>query len=81
MVFSAVTNERPINALLAQFRIMSAIGAPLDAWETFERELVNEQEALRADPSGVDREYVEELVSVLASVGARIGALRGGRPR
>ena len=77
MVRSAVEHEHPIYALLAQFRIMSAIGAPLSAWEAFHVELEREQQALHdAGDAAVDAPYREELATVLASVREHVEALR-----
>ena len=75
MVRSTVSH--PIYALLAQFRIMSAVDAPLAAWENFQRELEREQAALKDELTAVDGQYLEELAVVIASVAERIARLRG----
>jgi len=78
MVRSTVTTEHPIYALLAQFRIMSAVDAPLDAWENFQRELEREHAALRdGEREAVDGQYLDELELVHASVAERVARLRG----
>ena len=72
-----MTTDHPIYALLAQFRIMSAVDAPLDAGENFQRELEREHAALRdGEREAVDGQYLDELELVRASVAERIGRLR-----
>ena len=74
-----VTTTHPIYALLAQFRIMDAVGAPLEAWLNFQRELQREHAALQEDAAtwaSVDREYRAELASVLLAVADRVARLR-----